>query len=298
MKTIDLTKEKVITLADLAAAAQDDTTELLLSENAVVTPSALEVRGAAPHLGAPRRRQAAAAGQAPAAGGSGCDRGPLQLRRSPGRQGRNLRRRPQALDAPVRRRQRRQHLLPHRPQRGDLHSDPDQQVRPAPAGYLHGRSDRQATRRRPAAHQRNPHAPGDLQGGARGQGRGALPSAARHRVRHHRPRSAHLRHSRSTKSSSARSRSRRTKRRARRSSPDTVIPFVKTHNTVLLANHGIVCWGDTVTHAEWYAEVVDTYCWTLMLAAQLGSPISHITNEQRRRPAGHQEETGPSRPAP
>ena len=52
----------------------------------------------------------------------------------------------------------------------------------------------------------------------------------------------------------------------------TVIPFVKNHNTVLLANHGIVCWGDTVTHAEWYAEVVDTYCWTLMLAAQLGTP--------------------------
>jgi ribulose-5-phosphate 4-epimerase/fuculose-1-phosphate aldolase len=34
-----------------------------------------------------------------------------------------------------------------------------------------------------------------------------------------------------------------------------------------LANHGIVCWGDTVTHAEWYVEVSDTYCWTLMLAA-------------------------------
>jgi len=60
----------------------------------------------------------------------------------------------------------------------------------------------------------------------------------------------------------------------------TVIPFVKTHNTVLLGNHGIVCWGDTVTHAEWYAEVVDTYCWTLMLSAQLGAPLSHISSEK------------------
>lgn len=60
----------------------------------------------------------------------------------------------------------------------------------------------------------------------------------------------------------------------------TVIPFVKNHNTVLLANHGIVCWADTVTHAEWYAEVVDTYCWTLMLAAQLGAPLSHITSDK------------------
>ena len=60
----------------------------------------------------------------------------------------------------------------------------------------------------------------------------------------------------------------------------TVVPYVKLHNTVLLANHGIVCWGDTVTHAEWYAEVLETYCWQLMLAAQLGSPIVHFTPQQ------------------
>jgi L-fuculose-phosphate aldolase len=60
----------------------------------------------------------------------------------------------------------------------------------------------------------------------------------------------------------------------------TVIPFVKQHNTVLLANHGIICWADTVTHAEWYAEVLETYCATLMLAAQLGVPISHISEQK------------------
>ncbi|MGO9776822.1 MAG: class II aldolase/adducin family protein [Terracidiphilus sp.] len=59
----------------------------------------------------------------------------------------------------------------------------------------------------------------------------------------------------------------------------TVLPYVKTHNTVLLANHGIICWADTVTHAEWYAEVLETYCWTLMLAAQLGAPISYISEQ-------------------
>ncbi|MGE5124864.1 MAG: class II aldolase/adducin family protein [Betaproteobacteria bacterium] len=57
---------------------------------------------------------------------------------------------------------------------------------------------------------------------------------------------------------------------------EAVLPFVKDHNTILLANHGIACWADTVTHAEWYAEVVDTYCQTLMLAAQLGAPLTHI----------------------
>ncbi len=58
---------------------------------------------------------------------------------------------------------------------------------------------------------------------------------------------------------------------------ESVLPFVKDHNTVLLANHGVVCWADTVTHAEWCAEVLETYCWTLMLAAQLGAPITCIS---------------------
>ncbi len=57
---------------------------------------------------------------------------------------------------------------------------------------------------------------------------------------------------------------------------ETVIPFAKNHNTILLSNHGIVCWADSVTHAEWYAEVLETYCWTLMIASQLGSPITFI----------------------
>lgn len=61
---------------------------------------------------------------------------------------------------------------------------------------------------------------------------------------------------------------------------ETVLPYVKNHNTMLLANHGIVCWAGTVTRAEWCAEVLDTYCWTLMLAAQLGAPILRISEER------------------
>ena len=61
---------------------------------------------------------------------------------------------------------------------------------------------------------------------------------------------------------------------------ETVLPFVKDHNTILLSNHGVVCWADTVTHAEWSTEVVDTYCWTLMLAQQLGAPITNIGPEK------------------
>jgi len=61
---------------------------------------------------------------------------------------------------------------------------------------------------------------------------------------------------------------------------ETILPYVKKHNTVLLTNHGIVCWADTVTHAEWYAEVLETYCWTLLIASQLGAPLSFIPPEK------------------
>lgn len=56
----------------------------------------------------------------------------------------------------------------------------------------------------------------------------------------------------------------------------TVLPYVKNHNTILLANHGIVCWADTVTHAEWYVEVVDTYCKTVLIASQLRTKLNEI----------------------
>jgi L-fuculose-phosphate aldolase len=57
---------------------------------------------------------------------------------------------------------------------------------------------------------------------------------------------------------------------------ETVIPFVRDHNTILLGNHGIVCWADTPTHAEWYAENLETYCWTLLISSQLGVPYARI----------------------
>src|SRR5487761_257647 len=61
---------------------------------------------------------------------------------------------------------------------------------------------------------------------------------------------------------------------------ETILPYVKKHNTILLANHGIVCWADTVAHAEWYAEVIDTYCKTIMLATQLKTPLKEIPPEK------------------
>lgn len=61
---------------------------------------------------------------------------------------------------------------------------------------------------------------------------------------------------------------------------ETVLPYIKKHNTILLENHGVVCWADTLTHAEWCVEVLETYCRTLILASQLGKPIRHIPAEK------------------
>jgi L-fuculose-phosphate aldolase len=61
---------------------------------------------------------------------------------------------------------------------------------------------------------------------------------------------------------------------------ETVLPYVQDHNTILLGNHGIVCWADTVTHAEWLAEILDTYCKTYLIAKQIGEPLKFIPDSK------------------
>lgn len=61
---------------------------------------------------------------------------------------------------------------------------------------------------------------------------------------------------------------------------ETVIPFVHEHNTILLKNHGVVCWADTVTHAEWLCEIMDTYCKTYLIAKQIGEPLGVIPEDK------------------
>jgi L-fuculose-phosphate aldolase len=60
----------------------------------------------------------------------------------------------------------------------------------------------------------------------------------------------------------------------------TIHPFAKNHNTILLANHGVVCWADTVAHAEWYVEIVETYCKTIHIATQLRPDLPEIPPEK------------------
>ena len=61
---------------------------------------------------------------------------------------------------------------------------------------------------------------------------------------------------------------------------ETVRPYVAQHNAILLANHGVMCWADTPTHAEWYVENLEAFCQTFLIARQFGVPYSRIPEEK------------------
>jgi L-fuculose-phosphate aldolase len=61
---------------------------------------------------------------------------------------------------------------------------------------------------------------------------------------------------------------------------ESVLPYVHDHNTILLANHGVVCWSDTVTHAEWLTEILENCCKTYLIAQQIGKPLKYIPEEK------------------
>ncbi len=50
----------------------------------------------------------------------------------------------------------------------------------------------------------------------------------------------------------------------------SVVPFVKESNVIILANHGTVSFGRTLQLAFWFTDILDAYCRTLILAKQLG----------------------------
>ena len=60
---------------------------------------------------------------------------------------------------------------------------------------------------------------------------------------------------------------------------DTIIPFVKRTNVLILANHGTVSYGETVEQAYWWTEILDSYCRMLMLAKQLGN-VAYLSGQK------------------
>jgi L-fuculose-phosphate aldolase len=62
---------------------------------------------------------------------------------------------------------------------------------------------------------------------------------------------------------------------------DTVKPYVKTANVLILANHGTVSFGETVEKAYWWTEILDAYCRILMLSRDLGR-VTYLTKQETK----------------
>jgi L-fuculose-phosphate aldolase len=52
---------------------------------------------------------------------------------------------------------------------------------------------------------------------------------------------------------------------------ESIKPFIKESNTILLGNHGVVCYGPDLEDAYYKLEIVDAYARILILVKQLGS---------------------------
>jgi L-fuculose-phosphate aldolase len=60
---------------------------------------------------------------------------------------------------------------------------------------------------------------------------------------------------------------------------DTIVPHLKSSNTIILANHGTVTFGPDLEKAYWNSEIIDAYCRILILAQQLGN-VNYFSNQQ------------------
>jgi len=62
---------------------------------------------------------------------------------------------------------------------------------------------------------------------------------------------------------------------------ETIVPHLKSSNTIILANHGTVTFGPDLEKAYWNSEIIDAYCKILILAKQVGN-VSYFTTQQER----------------
>jgi len=60
-----------------------------------------------------------------------------------------------------------------------------------------------------------------------------------------------------------------------------VADLVDKHNTILMANHGVVAWShNNVEDAYFKMEILEAYCRTVLVATQLGKPVNTMTAAQ------------------
>ncbi len=62
---------------------------------------------------------------------------------------------------------------------------------------------------------------------------------------------------------------------------ETILPYVRDCNTIILANHGTVSWGPNLENAYFNTEIIDAYCRILILSRQLGR-VNYFTEGQTK----------------
>src|SRR3989440_514119 len=62
---------------------------------------------------------------------------------------------------------------------------------------------------------------------------------------------------------------------------ESIRPFVKDSNTILLGNHGVVCYGPDLEDAYYKLEIVDAYARILLLTKQLGNVKPLDSNDMK-----------------
>lgn len=60
-----------------------------------------------------------------------------------------------------------------------------------------------------------------------------------------------------------------------------VADLVEEHNTILMANHGVVTWSHVSAEDAYFKmEILEAYCRTVLVASQLGKPVNTMTPNQ------------------
>src|SRR5438876_5456630 len=62
---------------------------------------------------------------------------------------------------------------------------------------------------------------------------------------------------------------------------ETIVPHLKSSNTIILSNHGTVTFGPDLEKAYWNSEIIDAYCKILILAKQIGR-VNYFTQGQTK----------------
>ncbi len=57
-------------------------------------------------------------------------------------------------------------------------------------------------------------------------------------------------------------------------------PLAAKHQSILMGNHGVICWGTSVEDAYFKMEITDAYCRTLIMASQIPDKGTTISGEQ------------------